>query len=166
MENLLGGILLKLQDKFRLHEKISVPKDQEGYVEEIHWLTTKLRKDDDSTISIPNSQFIQGEVINWSRTPYRLFKTTVSIKESHIYLLPKIIEQLKSSLSVDDDIEKENRDLIIAATGFNAGNILIEVQARLKGNTDKTISSIKSKVVDKIAVIVDKIYKAHNITKT
>jgi small-conductance mechanosensitive channel len=166
MENLLGGLLLKLQDKFHVREKISLPKEQEMFatVEEIHWLTTKLRKDDDSTISVPNAQFIHGEVINWSRTPYRLFKTTVNLKESNIHLLPEIINNLKLTLSTDEDIETENRDLIVSATGFNSGNIVIEIHARLKGNNDQKISMIKTKVVDKIALVVDDIYKSNNVT--
>lgn len=165
MENLLGGLLLRLQDKFRVGEKITLPnsKDEEGAVQAIQWLSTKIRRDDDSIVSVPNANFIQGEVINWSRTPFRLFKTTLTVKESNISLLPDIIENIRHCLQEDHGIEKKDRDLIVAATGFNQGSILIEITARLKGNTDAAISAIKTRVVDKIASEVDAVYRKQSL---
>jgi small-conductance mechanosensitive channel len=72
MENFIGGILLKCQDKFRYLEKISIPrqylknsdaKESEGIVQEITFLNTKLRLKDNSLIVVPNSVFIQGVYI-------------------------------------------------------------------------------------------------------
>lgn len=81
----MGGVLLKLQDKFRVGEKISLPGSKdEAYVEDVYLLTTKFRKDDDSHVSVPNAVFIQGEVVNWSRTPYRLFRTSIDVKEKNL----------------------------------------------------------------------------------
>lgn len=166
MENLLGGLLLRLQDKFRINEKITIPNSkEEGFIESIQWLSTKLRRDDDSTITVPNANFIQGEVINWSRTPYRLFRTTITLKESNIRLLPEIIENIRVCLLQDSDIESKDRDLIVAATGFSAGNIIVEINARLKGNNDATICSIKTRVVDKIASEVDNVFKRNGLIR-
>lgn len=166
MENILGGLLLRLQDKFRVNEKITLPNSkEEGFIENIHWLSTKVRRDDDSTITVPNANFIQGEVINWSRTPYRLFRTIITVKENQIRLLPEIIENVRTCLQNDVDIESKDRDLIVAATGFNSGNIIVEISARLKGNNDATIGAIKTRVVDKIASEVDSVFKKHNMTK-
>lgn len=162
MENLVGGLLLKLQDKFRVGEKVTFPgSNEEGLVEEIGFLSTKLRKDDDSHLTVPNAQFIQGEVINWSRTPYRLFKTVITVKESNISLLPSIIQSIKETLREDDGVESQQRDLIVSATGFNSGSaVVVEINARLKGNNDHEISLVKTRVVDKIASSVDAIYNA------
>lgn len=52
------------------------------------------------------------------------------------------------------------RDLIVAATGFaKDGNIIIDIQARLKGNDDREVSRVKNRVVEKIAFTLNKIYK-------
>lgn len=163
MENLVGGLLLKLQDKFRVGEKISLPSggNDVGTVEEMQYLSTRIRKDDDSFITVPNAKFIQGEVINWSRTPFRLFKTSINVKEANIALLPTIIKSLLETLKADPGVESKQRDLIVAATGFNAGNIVVEIQARLKGTSDKDISDVKTRVVDKIACTVDGVYGTH-----
>lgn len=159
MENLIGGLLLKFQDKFRVGEKISLPAGNgDGVVEEISYLSTKIRKDDDSYITVPNAKFTQGEVINWSRTPFRLFKTNIVVKESNIKLLPQIIEAIRHSLCDDPAVEAKQRDLIVSATGFNAGSVVIEIQARLKGNSDQEVATVRTRVVDKIASTVENIY--------
>lgn len=169
MENVVGGLLLKLQDKFRVGDKITVPsttKDSisigkdEGIVEEIGLLTTRMRLEDDSHLSVPNALFIQGQVINWSRTPYRLFSTTLKVNESKINQLPHLIEEIRYVLEAEEGIESQRRDLIVAAVGFADGHILIDIKARLKANTDVGIAEVKTRVVDKIAGCMDKICNA------
>ena len=165
MENIVGGILLKLQDKFHVGDRISVPaikKDNmyisngDGIVEEIHYVTTKLRCADDSVMIIPNALFIQGQVVNWSRTPYRLFTTTITLKYKDIGLLPFLIERLKTVLAKDEGIEEEKRDLIVSATGFEGnGDVKVEIRASLRGHTEQDLSEIKTRIVNTIAKTMD-----------
>ena len=53
---------------------------EEGIVEEVNYIATTIRRADNSVVVVPNQVFSKGEIINWSRTPYRLFKTSVSVK--------------------------------------------------------------------------------------
>lgn len=63
MEDLLGGISLKVQDKFRIGETIGIPgMKEDGDIEEIGYLETKILLDDNSIISMPNKVFATGEV--------------------------------------------------------------------------------------------------------
>ena len=172
MENFVGGILLKFQDKFRVGEKISVSLTKNeavdkldlGTAEEINLLYTRIRRDDDSYANVPNAQFIQGEVINWSRTPYRLFTTSIAVNEKNLTLLPKIIEQIHQELQNDPGVETQQRELIIAANGFVNDKIMIEIQVRLKGSDDQELSIVKTRVVNKIAQSLNKIYLEHPST--
>jgi len=67
-ENAVGGLLLRLQDKFRIGETISMRDgDVEGSVEEITLLNTRIRKEDNSYVSVPNKLFMECELVNWSR---------------------------------------------------------------------------------------------------
>mmetsp|Transcript_33541 Transcript_33541/g.56249 ORF Transcript_33541/g.56249 Transcript_33541/m.56249 type:complete len:424 (-) Transcript_33541:207-1478(-) len=93
MENAVGGVLLKLQDKLRIGEKVSSPTrpDDEGEVESINLLSTRLRYDDDSVVAVPNAVFIQGEVVNWSRTRYRYFRTTTVLRPQDLSALAEVI---------------------------------------------------------------------------
>lgn len=156
MENWIGGLLLKFQNKFRIGERVSLATDADaGTVEEISYLSTKLRKDDDSYITIPNAKFIQSEVVNWSRTPVRLFKTSVLIPSAKSDLLPTCIESIRRCLQDDVGVEAEHRELLVSATGFIEGNIIIEIQARLKGSNDQEVSVVRTQVVTKISKILN-----------
>jgi len=67
-ENAVGGLLLRLQDKFRVGETISLRGgDVEGSVEEITPLNTRIRREDNSYVSVPNKVFMECELVNWSR---------------------------------------------------------------------------------------------------
>lgn len=143
-------------------EKISLASNRdngESTVQAVNYLTTKLRLEDDSYVTIPNSAFITGEVINWSRTPYRLFKTALTVSERDIALLPTIIQSVRHVLLLDEGIESKERDLIVAATGFSQGSIVVEIKARLKGQSSHEIAAVKTRVVDEIASVVDMVYK-------
>lgn len=158
MENAVGGVLLKLQDKLRVGEKINIPgTKEEGEVEAINYLFTKLRLDDDSVIDLPNAQFIQGEVVNWSRTPFRVFRSTVRIKRHEIERLAALVEALRAELAALEGVESEERELIVAATGFAAGKIKLQVEVRIVANTDEEIAEMQTKVVNTIGQVLDRI---------
>jgi hypothetical protein len=72
-----------------------------GDVEEINYLNTKLRLDDDSIIAVPNAMFIEGEVVNWSRTPYRYFQTHLLLDDIDHKRLTTIIGKPVTQLGVD-----------------------------------------------------------------
>ena len=60
---------------------------EEGVVEEVNYIATTIRREDNSVVVVPNQVFSKGEIINWSRTPYRLFKTNVAVKMTDCSLL-------------------------------------------------------------------------------
>ena len=67
---------------------------EEGVVEEINYIATTIRREDNSVVVVPNQVFSKGEIINWSRTPYRLFKTSVSVKMSDCNILGEYLRIL------------------------------------------------------------------------
>ena len=60
---------------------------EEGIVEEVTYIATTIRREDNSVVVVPNQVFSKGEIINWSRTPFRLFKTSVQVKMSDCNIL-------------------------------------------------------------------------------
>lgn len=100
MENLVGGVAIKLQDKLRVGERISIPDSQElGEVLSVGYSSTRVRLDDDSVMEIPNQTFINRQVVNWSRTPYRLFRTSCSLQGGDLLRLPLFVSMLRKELS-------------------------------------------------------------------
>ena len=133
MEDILGGIALKVEDKFRIGETISIPgKSENGKIEAISYLDTKILLDDNSVISLPNKAFATGDILNWSRIPYRLFKTTMPVDLAGLSSLPTILEEIRSKIMALENIECKNRNLIVATTGFFKDKMLIEVIAHFK----------------------------------
>lgn len=100
MENLVGGVAIKLQDKLRVGEEISIPDSQEqGEVLSVGYSSTRVRLGDDSVMEIPNQTFINKQVVNWSRTPYRLFRTSCSLQGGDLLRLPQFVALLRKELS-------------------------------------------------------------------
>lgn len=157
MENLLGGILLKLNDKFRVGDSIAMGKGMQGKVSEISYLATTLLLEDNSVTNIPNKQFSSGEVTNWSRTEYRLFKTSLTIPISSLPSLPELINKIKSKVESIPEVEKETRSVQVVASGFDELNIVIDVNLHFKAT--KGIGALKSQVISSIAESVAAVTK-------
>ena len=151
VENVIGGILLKVEDKFRIGELITIPKSVDrGIVEDISYSETKMRLPDDSTVIVPNQTFTKTEIINWSRTPYRLFKTTVVISMADLKELPELIIDIENRVRKVNGVEIDKRDLLVSAGGFKEGKIMIDIEAHLKATSDIEASRIRTNVVSEI----------------
>jgi small-conductance mechanosensitive channel len=155
MENAIGGLLLKLQDKFRVGEVISLPSgssklDGECTVEEISYIATKLRRSDNSLLVVPNHTFTQGEIVNWSRTPYRLFRTSFTVPVTNLKELITIVNNIRGKLVELKDIEKQERNLIVAATGFRESKVVIEIEAHLSTTSEVRSGEIKTEIINTI----------------
>jgi small-conductance mechanosensitive channel len=117
MENVIGGLMLKFEDKLRVGEVISIPKnnnnkaknDEEGVVEDISYIATTLRREDNSVVVVPNQVFSKGEIINWSRTPFRQFKTSVLVKIADYGILGQIITLVKAEIGKVEGVEQSER---------------------------------------------------------
>ena len=66
----------------------------------MNYIATTIRREDNSVVVVPNQVFSKGEIINWSRTPYRLFKTTVSVKMTDCSMLGKSQLHSKGHFSI------------------------------------------------------------------
>lgn len=148
-ENAIGGLLLKLQDKFRVGDVISLPGGKEGpcIVEELNYINTRLRKPDDSLLVVPNHSFTQGEIVNWSRTPYRLFKTSIAVVVPNLQGLKNLVQKIRDKLLEVSDIENKDRDVIVAATGFKDNKVIIDVDLHLRSTNEARCAEIKTEVV-------------------
>jgi small-conductance mechanosensitive channel len=161
MEDIIGGVALKIHDKFRIGEQITLPgkhKDhEEGVIEALSYMETKVRRMDNSIITIPNRIFSNGEVINWSRTPYRHFKTTVSISNSSLKALPVLINELKAELGKLEGIESKDRELIVAASGFENDKIIIEISLHFVSSNSEETARLRTSATDLISRVINAI---------
>ena len=96
-KNLISGILVLVEKRFRVGDWIIVENIIEGIVERIGFRSTVVRKFDKSLAIIPNFQFAENAVINVSATTNWIISWTITLQYS------TTVEQLKK---VRDEIEK------------------------------------------------------------
>ena len=96
-KNLISGILVLVEKRFKVGDWIIVEDIIEGIVERIGFRSTVVRKFDKSIAIIPNFQFAENAVINISETTNWIISWTITLQYN------TTIEQLKK---VRDEIEK------------------------------------------------------------
>ncbi len=63
--NFVSGLVLLLEQPIRIHDRVTV-ENVEGNVVDIHFRSTTIVTNDNIAIIVPNSQFINESVTNWS----------------------------------------------------------------------------------------------------
>ena len=82
--------------------------DEYGTVEEIGLRSTRLRKLDDTIVSVPNADFSQRELVNYARRRCILYRTTLGLRyetspEQLRYVMAKLREMLIGHPKVSPD---------------------------------------------------------------
>ena len=96
-KNLISGILVLVEKRFKIGDWILVEGIIEGIVEKIGFRSTVIRKFDKSIAIIPNFQFAENAVINVSATTNWIISWTITLQYN------TTVEQLKK---IRDEIEK------------------------------------------------------------
>ena len=96
-KNLISGILVLVEKRFKVGDWIIVEDIIEGIVERIGVRSTVVRKFDKSIAIIPNFQFAENAVINISETTNWIISWVITLQYS------TTVEQLKK---IRDEIEK------------------------------------------------------------
>ena len=65
VSNFVSGLVLLLEQPIRIHDRVTV-ENVEGNVVDIHFRSTTILTNDNIAIIVPNSQFINQTVTNWS----------------------------------------------------------------------------------------------------
>ena len=96
-KNLISGILVLVEKRFKVGDWIIVEGIIEGIVERIGFRSTVVRKFDKSIAIIPNFQFAENAVINISETTNWIISWVITLQYN------TTVEQLKK---IRDEIEK------------------------------------------------------------
>ncbi len=96
-KNLISGILVLVEKRFKVGDWIIVEEIIEGIVERIGFRSTVVRKFDKSLAIIPNFQFAENAVINVSATTNWIISWVITLQYN------TTVEQLKK---IRDEIEK------------------------------------------------------------
>ena len=103
-KNLISGILVLVEKRFKMGDWILVEGIIEGIVEKIGFRSTVIRKFDKSIAIIPNFQFAENAVINISQTTNWIISWTINLQYD------STIDQLKTVRNEIENYIKTNKD--------------------------------------------------------
>ncbi len=130
LENIIGGLVLFADKPVRIGDYCSFGHGL-GTVEEIGLRSTRLRRLDDTLVSVPNADFSQRELVNYTRRRRRLFETTLGLRyETTPEQLRYVLVKLRELLLGHPRVAPEN--LHVRLSGFGAYSLDVKVFAYLR----------------------------------
>jgi Small-conductance mechanosensitive channel len=130
LENIIGGLTLFADKPVRIGDFCRYGED-EATVEAIGLRSTRLRKMDDTLVSIPNADFSQRELVNLTQRRQRLYRTTLGLRyETTAEQLRYVIAQLREMLLGHPMVSPQK--LHVRFDGFGAYSLDVEVFAYIR----------------------------------
>ena len=106
-KNLISGILVLVEKRFKIGDWILVEGIIEGIVEKIGFRSTTIRKFDKSLAIIPNFQFAENAVINVSQTSNWLISWIINLQyDTTVDQLKKIRNEIEDHINNSKDFNK------------------------------------------------------------
>jgi len=157
--NFIGGLILlsnkpvRVGDFCRYGEDPSADWLRIGTIEEINWISTRIRGIDRTVTTIPNAEFANMHIVNLSRRDQRLMRTTLQLRyettpEQMRYILVKLRELLLGHPMVSAEPAR------VRLTGFAAYSKDIEIYGYLKCTEQHEFLAIQEDLLMRIEDII------------
>ena len=156
MNNFISGLILMLERPIRADDLVEV-EGNHGIVEHIGARSTRIRSTDGRHIIVPNSFFLENNVVNWTLSDDLLRS---SVKVGIVYGAPtRLAEQLiQRVVSEDPDIlPKPPHEIVFDDFGDNSLNFEVYFWARVR--SPMAARRIKSRMRFKL----DDLFREHGI---
>lgn len=156
-KNLISGVMLLLERRFKIGEIISIPNHIEGTVEHIGFRSTIIRKFDTTPVSIPNHLFAETPIVNFSKRKYRRINWIVGIEyRSSIPQIKEAIKSLETYIKNNQSfIVDDNYNMHIRLDKFNDSSIDILIYCYTNTVIWSEFLNIKEELAHKIKSIFE-----------
>ena len=155
-KNLISGILVLVEKRFKIGDWILVEGIIEGIVERIGFRSTVIRKFDKSLAIIPNFQFAENAVVNVSETTNWLISWFITLQyDTTVDQLKKVRDEIEEYINKNKDY---NIDLGVAVRVDKFSDSSIDMYVRCFTKTDSWEEwlSVKERLAIEIKKIVEK----------
>ena len=155
-KNLISGILVLVEKRFKIGDWILVEDIIEGIVEKIGFRSTVIRKFDKSIAIIPNFQFAENAVINVSQTTNWIISWTINLQYN------STIDQLKTIRNEIENYIKKNEDYkpelgyAVRVDSFAESSIDMYIRCFTKTDDWDEWLAVKERLAIQIKQIVEK----------
>jgi MscS family membrane protein len=157
-KNLISGILVLVEKRFKIGEWIIVENVIEGIVENIGFRSTAIRKFDKSLAIIPNFQFAENAVINVSATTNWRISWIITLQYSTtIEQLKKIRDEIEKHITTNKDYKiSDNTEHAVRVDKFSDSSIDMYVRCFTVTNDWSEWLKVKERLALAIKEIVEK----------
>ncbi len=153
LQNLLSGFTLFADRPISVGDFCRFG-DKTGTIEHIGLRSTRLRTLDRTVISVPNSQFLDMELENFSRRDQFLFTTTLQLRyETTPDQLRYVLAALRKLLIAHPAVLAS--PLRVRFTGFGAHSLDIEIFSYIQASDIDTFAAVREDVLLRMMTIVE-----------
>ena len=155
-KNLISGILVLVEKRFKIDDWILVDGIIEGIVEKIGFRSTTIRKFDKSLAIIPNFQFAENAVVNISETSNWLVSWIITLQyDTTVDQLKTIRNEIENYINKSEDY---NTSIGVAVRIDKFSDSSIDMYVRCFTKTDSWTEwlSVKERLAIEIKQIVEK----------
>ena len=155
-KNLISGILVLVEKRFKIGDWIMVDGIIEGIVEKIGFRSTTIRKFDKSLAIIPNFQFAENAVINVSETSNWLISWIITLQyDTTVNQLKTIRDQIENYINKSEDYNT-SVGVAVRIDKFSDSSIDMYVRCFTKTDSWNEWLSVKERLAIEIKQIVEK----------
>ena len=155
-KNLISGILVLVEKRFKIGDWIAVDGIIEGTVEKIGFRSTTIRKFDKSLAIIPNFQFAENAVVNVSETSNWRIRWIITLQyDSTIDQLKKIRDEIESYINNSEDFN-QSTGVAVRIEKFSDSSIDLLVRCFTNSNSWSNSLEVKERLAIEIKQIVEK----------
>ena len=155
-KNLISGILVLVEKRFKIGDWILVEGIIEGIVEKIGFRSTTIRKFDKSLAIIPNFQFAENAVINVSETSNWLISWIITLQyDTTIDQLKTVRDEIENYINKSEDYNT-SVGVAVRIDKFSDSSIDMYVRCFTKTNSWNEWLSVKERLAIEIKQIVEK----------
>ncbi len=155
-KNLISGILVLVEKRFRMGDWILVEGIIEGIVERIGFRSTTIRKFDKSLAIIPNFQFAENAVINISQTTNWLISWIITLQyDTSVDQLKTIRNEIEEYINKNEDYNT-SIGIAVRIDKFSDSSIDMYVRCFTKTESWNEWLKVKERLALEIKQIVEK----------
>jgi len=155
-KNLISGILVLVEKRFKIGDWISVDGIIEGIVEKIGFRSTTVRKFDKSLAIIPNFQFAENAVVNVSETSNWLISWIITLQyDTTVDQLKTVRNEIENYINKSEDYNT-SIGVAVRVDKFSDSSIDMYVRCFTKTDSWNEWLSVKERLAIEIKQIVEK----------
>ena len=156
-KNLISGILVLVEKRFKIGDWIFVEGITEGIVERIGFRSTVIRKFDKSIATIPNASFAENAVVNITETTNWRISWIITLQySSTIEQLKNIRDQIEKFISTNKDFKiGEDTEHAVRIDKFSDSSIDMYIRCFTVTNEWSEWLKVKERLAVKIKEIVE-----------